>query len=132
MKKLNILLISALVSSTTVMADNDTHDQFAYNASMPPNMRDSMRQQWIQQNQRPPMPMLRGQQNGMMMDPQMMQNMMTMRQQGNPNMPHSGMMDPQMMHNMMRVHTDQMRNMEQKLARIESLLGELVDLQKQR
>lgn len=132
MKKLNFLLISVIVTSTTAMADNANHNQVASNSSMTPQMRDSMRQQWVQQNQQPSMPMMRGQSNDMMMDPQMMRNMMAMRQQGNPNLPHKGMMDPQMMHNMMSVHTDQMRNMEQMLVSIESLLGELVDLQKKR
>lgn len=132
MKKLIILLISIFVTSISVMADSANHDQVANNASMPPQLRDAMRQQWMQQINQPPMPMMRGQKNGMMMDPQMMQNMMAMRQQGNSNMPHNGMMDSQMMQNMMRVHMDQMRNMEQKLTSIESLLDELVDLQKKR
>jgi hypothetical protein len=41
-----------------------------------------------------------------------------------------GMMDPVQMHNMMKVHTDEMRSLFDKLDAIESLLSELVELQK--
>lgn len=107
MKKLDILLISVLVTSTSALADNANDQQMTSNASMPPPMREAMRQQWMQQNLGRQMTMMRGQQNRMMMD-------------------------PQMMHNMMRVHLDQMREMEEKIASIESLLSTLVELQKKR
>ena len=130
MKIYQIVISGFLAVSTTVFADQ-ADNPVDKTSSIPPQMRDSMRQQWMVQNQ-PPMQMMGGPNRGMMMDPQMMQNMMAMRQQGMPYMPSGSMMDAQQMHNMMKVHTDQMRKMEKKLTSIELLLSELVSLQKGR
>lgn len=71
----------------------------------------------------------RGGYRGMMMDPEMHRNMMQ-RRQSDGGMP-GGMKNPRMMQNMMSMRQQHMQQMEKRLANIEALLEELVELQKQ-
>ncbi len=112
----------------------------SYGAPMDPQQMEAMRQQrmrMMQQGQGMP----GGPQGDM--DPRMMQNMQMMRQQrmqmmqgGGPGMQRgpgsqhqSGMMPP-MMQNMMKKRDQHWQQVEQRLANIEALLQQLVDLQK--
>lgn len=127
MNKILTSLISAALISTAVAAGTPDQGQGANTNTMPPPMRDAMRQQWIQQKQQPPMPMM-GNTDAGAMNPGMMQHMMTMHQQNPAGQKGSHMMDPQQMHNMMQVHSDQLRGVGVTLGRIEKLLTELVEL----
>lgn len=127
MKKISTLLISAALLSTAVVAGTTDQEQGANINTMPPPMREAMRQQWMQQNQQPPMPMMVNPNAGAM-NPGMMQHMMTMHQQNPTAGKGSHMMDPQRMHNMMQVHSDQLRGVGDTLRGIEKLLAQLVEL----
>jgi hypothetical protein len=76
--------------------------------------------------------MWQGPQGGMpMMDPQRRDYMMQMRQHRMQNMNQRGMMKEDMMkQEMKQMRKQHMKNMEERLANIEKLLGELVELQK--
>jgi len=71
----------------------------------------------------------RGGYRGMMMDPEMQRNMMQWRHSAGDTQ--DGMKNPQMMQRMMYMRQQHMQQMEKRLANIESLLKELVELQKQ-
>lgn len=104
-------------------------DAQRYEMMMDPVMRENMmkmRQQRMAEGQY--MPMM-GQGNyGMMMDPTMRENMRQYSQQGNGMQ--GGMMNPQMMQNMMQMRQQHMNQIQQRLDKIESMLAELLEMQK--
>lgn len=138
-------IISILSTSFWVDAIAQTQNQppapvsMQGGAPMDPLMMQNMmqmRQQQMRQGQPGRMPMMGGGSHGMMMDPVMRRNMMRWRQQqmrqGHPgNMPMMGagnnpmMMDPTM-------RQQHMAEMKQHLSNIETLLTELVELQKKK
>ena len=109
-----------------------------YNMMDPVMMQNMMRhRQQMYQGQGRGMPMMDGVNNPLMMDPLMRQNMMQKHQLKMAqdqmtgmgklgNHQGGGMMKPQMM----QMKRDHMNKMEQRLGRIESLLSELVELQR--
>lgn len=105
--------------------------------AMDPQMMQRMMQMRQQQMGQGNMPMM-GQGQGQM-SPQMMERrhqMMQMRQQQMQQNMGKGMqggnMNPQMMQNMMEMRQQHKQQMEQRLANIESMLAELLALQKQK
>ncbi len=149
------LVLSASLIPATVLADspeghmtdgeaNPWQGQAGtYGQPMNPQQMEMMRRQQMMQQGGPGMGP--GHQGGMM-DPQMMQMMrqqrMQMMQQGDPGMAggpgmqggpgsqHRGGMMPPMMKEMMKKRDRHWQQVEQRLANIESLLQQLVELQK--